>query len=818
MTISSRASTVQDVHSVDQPPGVADALTAAAHRLATGSQTTDLVGTAVMAVAAERAAGTVTAATPASPTVAVGPRSTDSDFLAAAALAVAAGRAEARAGASHAVVAGTPPAVTEVRHVDTSVRDAHADATAAAAAVGRKAAEASVAAVRRACSGAAAAADRVYGNGRHGDAQGGACSVPASASRRAVSDRNSFESTLHNEVDVRMERDRDRAVAPTRPYLPPVPVQLLWSEETTRETLQHLCRERGLPFGVDDSGASLKASLVRCNAQNRKTWGARMMFMESYVRGQAEESRGDVEGFQMAMRHPSGVGVDQPPVSTDAHLPAPPPASHEHLTPTLCSPSPCPTPSPARPSPARPPLFPPVRVGARLAPDDTPPSRSTQSGPASRLTPSHAHAPPSSSFETPATNDAPEEPASPVTSAPFAVSPRTAPMSTELLPSSHHAALMVQSFAAEQAALVNVNVSHFHELRGITKNIATAVNASAQSAAASSTRLDCAMTSVLAGNAEVTEAAAAIKAALPHLFSSSHRPSKRAKSLAGSRARPPASRGGAGGEDGSGGRGGGEGYEGSRGSGVSRAGRRRSAGETDGADKNDGGGLDSYDGDGAGNATNSVLPSAVITRYYDPIVHDMTIPPEMVTDTLDTLPLFTQLSTMLKLCHVTAGRQGLFGSVVVGAMYHDGVKRTKDVRKRGGRAGSINEAKSTRMTNIVKNKVHLYLRQLCWMHSVVPHLIKPPTEASFEAMQSVNIATDEQKALTQALRCIADEYALPSSHPLRDPIKATASVLRKQLQGMSKRPGGGPMASILTSSPFRELLVEAKKNVLARYQ
>jgi len=812
MAISSGASAGQGGHSADPPPGVADALTAAARRVATGSPTTDLVGTAAMAVAAVRAAGTAAAVAPVSATAAIGSTSTDSEFLAAAALAVAAGQADARAGASRTVAVGVPPVVTDLPLLDTSVRDAHAAATAAAAAVGRKAAEASVDAVHRACTGAPAAV-HARGNGGHGGAEGGACSVAASARLRAASDRDSLEATLHNEVDVRMERGRDRAVAPTRPYLPPVPVQLLRSEETTRETLQHLCRERGLPFGVDDSGASLKASLVRCNAHNRTTWGARMMFMANFVRGQAEESRGDVEGFQMAMRHPPGVGVDQPPESTDAGLTVPPSATLEHPTVTLRSPSPCLTPSRARP-----PLCPPARVAARPAPDGTPAADSTQSILASRLSPSHDTAPHALSFETPASPDVPDETGSWVPPAPFAASPRAAPASSELLPSSHHAALMMQSFAAEQAALVNVNVSHFHELRGLMKNIATAVNASSQSAAASSNRLDCAMTSVLAGNAEGKEAAAAIKAALPHLFSSAHRPSKRAKSVSGSREPPRASRGGVSGGDGSGGGGGGGDNGGSRGSGGGGGGGRRSAGENGGADKNDGGGMDRYDGDAAGAATNTVLPPAVVTKYYDPIVHDMTIPPEMVTDTLDTLPLFTQISTMLKLCHVTAGRQGLFGSVVVGAMYHDGVKRTKDVRDRGGQAGSINEAKTTRMTNIVKNKVHLYLRQLCWMHSVVPHLIKPPAEASFDAMQSANVETDEQKSLTRALRCIADEYALPSSHPLRDPIKATASVLRKQLQGMSKRPGGGPMASILNSSPFRELLVEANKNVLARYK
>jgi len=587
MTISSGASAVQDTHSAEPPPRVADALTAAAGRVATGSPTTDLVGTAASAVAAVRAAGAAAAVAPVSASASIGPTSTDTDFLAAAALAVATDRADARAGASRTVAVGVAPTATDGPLLDTSVRDAHAASTAAAAAVCWKAAEASVAAVRRACTGAAAAAVRARRNGGQSGAEGGACSVAASARLRAASDRDSLEAKLHNEVEVRMERDRDRAVAPTRPYLPPVPVQLLRSDETTRETLQHLCRERGLPFGVDDSGASLKASLVRCNAQNRTTWGARMMFMANYVRGQAEESRRDVEGFQLAMLHPPGVCVDRPPELTDAGLPAPPSATPEHPAATPRSPSPYLTPSPARP-----PLCPPPRIGARLAPDSTPTVESTQSGPASRLTPSHDAAPLALSFETPASPDVPDETGSRFPPAPLAVSARAAPVSAELLPSSHHAALMMQSFAAEQAALVNVNVSHFHELRGLSRNIATAVNASSQTAAASSTRLDCAMTSVLAGNAEVKEAAAAIKAAPPHLFSSAHRPSKRAKSIAGGRVRPPAACSGVSGGDGSGRGGGCGGIVGSRCSRGGGGGHRRLAGENEGADKNDGNGLD----------------------------------------------------------------------------------------------------------------------------------------------------------------------------------------------------------------------------------
>jgi len=350
---------------------------------------------------------------------------------------------------------------------------------------------------------------------------------------------------------------------------------------------------------------------------------------------------------------------------------------------------------------------------------------------------------------------------------------------------------MMQSFAAEQAARADMSVSHYDELRGLVINIATAVNASAQSAAASANRLDGAMAKVVSGNVDVTAAAAEIKAAVPHLYGSAHRPSKRAKKLASSCAQAHA---------------------------VGRGlGSPAANGYRDGADTGDG-----CVGGSAAAVTTAPLPGVADTvksTYYHAVVHDMTIPVEMVTDTLDTEPLFDQLDKMLRLCHVTAGHQGLFGSLVVHGMYLSGVKKTEDVRNRGGAAATINAAKTVRMKNIIKNKVHLYLRQMCWMHSVVPHLLKSPQEASFDAMRSAEVGQHEREALALALSGIADEYVLPTNHPLRNPIKATASILRNQLNKMSGRPGTPSLiATLLASSPFRELLVEAEKNVKARYQ
>ena len=303
-----------------------------------------------------------------------------------------------------------------------------------------------------------------------------------------------------------------------------VPLQFLESADTTRSTLKQLCRERGISFGVDDSGASLKASLVRCNAFNRTTWGARMMWMANYVRGEAQEGHGDVESFHKAMIHPQGVGVDQPPVPTQPPFTTPPGPSRPSTTLTTLARAPS-------PSPARPPIFPPT----------TPP---THSGSPSRRSPLPFPAPPLAPITTPPSLDVPVK-----RGTPHAVALPSGPLpagavSGDRMPSSHHAALFFELFSAEQAARLNTSITEFNELRWLVVNIATAVSAGAESAATATTRLDGAMAKVLQGNADVTAAAAAIKGAVPFLRGSVYRPSKWAKAIVGARASVGADGGG----------------------------------------------------------------------------------------------------------------------------------------------------------------------------------------------------------------------------------------------------------------------------------
>jgi len=696
-------SAARDAAGSELDPRVAAALAEAARRVAAPvASAADTAAVAAAAVHAEHTGAVrpplTATATTAATTRSVAPR----EFVAAAAWAVAAGQADAADLSSRrsAQVVGSVAASTARTPTSADARAAAATAAAASAAgaVGRTAALATVAAVRR-------AAGQAAGSGTGGPTAQGAGGEEAPNGDRSRRTRpateGALEATLHTSVDVQMERGQPRAAVPMRPYVLPVPLQLLQSPHTTRETLQELCRERGISFGEDDSGASMKASLVRCNAYNRTTWGARMHWMANYVRGEAQEGRGSMQSFHMAMRHPRGVGVDQSPVGTQPPFTAaaPPPRTTTTSIPAR----------PPSPSPARPPLY----TSSPLPPRGGFPTRRTPS-------PSPCPTPPTLPLATLPSPDVPRVGCAP---APF-TTPRTLPppvasVSGDMLPSSHHAALFMESLSAEQAALVNTCTAQYTDLRGLVVNIATAVAAGAESAATATTRLDGAMTKVVQSNADVTAAAASIKAAVPYLQGSLYRPSKRAKAMGGVHARGRA--------DGRGAVAGGEGAAARNCDAPGAAAAAEATAATSAAAT-------------AAVAATAMRPSASLSsRYYNAVVHEMTIPPEMVTAALDTEPLFNQLSTMLKMCHVTAGHPGLFGSLAVNGLYQDRVKYSIAVRKKGGASADINQAKTVRMTNIIKNKVHLYLRQLYWMHSVVPNLLKLPPKASYDDMKGAKV-------------------------------------------------------------------------------
>jgi len=669
--------------------------------------------------------------------------------MAAAATAAASGRCVSDAAESTLAVAtaAAPPIVPATLAAAAGLAASAARAAAAAPAASEPSSDPASAALA-----AAAAVGRAAGISTS-TAVGTAVAASAARRRRTrpcagrAETVGELEKSLHRTVDTWMERGKPRTTAAA--YMPPVPLHVLQSASTTRETLQQLCTERTIPFGEDDSAQSLKASLGRFNATGTTVWGARMQALAVFVRTKGKHN------FFAAMEHGSDVGVD----GAASEAAAPPCTSARPPVPMRRSSH---SPSPATP-----------RSEARAGGEDPGPPHFPAS-PSSRL-PSPAH---------------PQDPtgrpidSSPIVNRPSPLILPDAPTPAGLLPSSQHAAMMLQSIALEQDERVRglAKSAQVAEVKEMVWKMNKCMQANAKSAAASATRLDGAMAGLVCSSSTLTAAAAAISAGYPRVRAGAEPSSKRARLHAGL-ALPPVGRGGPG----------------------SGAGVVNTVGALGGAV--------------AGGSNPMAPPSAAPMGNLHDLVFSMTIPPEMLSGKMESESLFVMLIKMIKCCHVTAGYAGIFGSIAVNQLYRDGVERATREMKRGRAvAGTINNSKTERMGNIVKNKVRLYLKQLYWLNLVVPGVIKPPSSASFEDVQKAELGTTACRKLTEALRSIADEYALPANHPLREPITAKSFHLRNQINAMSGRPGTpSATADILSASPFRELLAKAEENMRAKY-
>jgi len=214
----------------------------------------------------------------------------------------------------------------------------------------------------------------------------------------------------------------------------------------------------------------------------------------------------------------------------------------------------------------------------------------------------------------------------------------------------------------------------------------------------------------------------------------------------------------------------------------------------------------------------AAAPSGAVASFYCPLVHDWTLPVEMMTKRMDAKPLFLQLTDMLRLCHVSVDHQGLFGSFACNQLYEEGVERTKAAVRDGGKVGVVNSKKTEKMKSIIKNKANRYLKELFWLYSVLPGLFKPPAQATFEHMQSVSIDAGKCVMLTAALIREADALGLPPNHGIRLPTKARSNTLRAVLHARVGRTAQAQTVEhMLSVSPFKELLAEAQKNIRLKY-
>jgi len=195
------------------------------------------------------------------------------------------------------------------------------------------------------------------------------------------------------------------------------------------------------------------------------------------------------------------------------------------------------------------------------------------------------------------------------------------------------------------------------------------------------------------------------------------------------------------------------------------------------------------------------------------------MPSVVLTSTLVLEPLFEQLTELVKMCHVSVGQQGLCGSCTCLKVYEEDVLRTVEVLQDGNAAGVINAEKTEQMRNVVRNKVTLYIKQLHWLQSLLPTVIKTPEKATSENLRSFVLSQTERAMLTETRIEGADMVRWPSNHPIRTPSKARINTLRTLLGAMVRHvPAVVTITDIiLNTTHFDRLLAKATQNVRKKY-
>lgn len=213
--------------------------------------------------------------------------------------------------------------------------------------------------------------------------------------------------------------------------------------------------------------------------------------------------------------------------------------------------------------------------------------------------------------------------------------------------------------------------------------------------------------------------------------------------------------------------------------------------------------------------------SAVATAtkdYHSPLVHDWSMPPEMLTAVFASQSLLMQLTAMVRMCHVSVDHPGLLGSYACLRMYEEGFVETDKVERDGGKSGTINNAKTEKMRNVVQNKADLWIRQIYWLHGVLPAVLNLPEHATYENMQAVKLSEADCTLLMKKIMDGADVAGWPASYAVRSRTKARVSSLRKLLSAMAARVKVESNVSVILSThPFDELLDAATRNVREKY-
>ena len=580
----------------------------------------------------------------------------------------------------------------------------------------------------------------------------------ATASRRVTHGVGALEADLHSGVDAWTGDDASPVQGSTgapAAYLPAVPMQLLRNDTTDRATLSALCAERTIPAGADESLQSLKTSLLRFNASSSTVKGARMLATMAFVRGEAQVGRGALADYQAAVAHPVGVGVDGAPALLAAD------ARRRQAAPIALLGDAAALNKTAAPPQLAPPTLcsPTSQRGADTSPSPAPPIAT------GNREARHATAP---------ARDTPSLPIAATASDGATTLHPSAPhrRSSSLL----HASRLVHAMLEEEAERNDAmaTAAGLADVKSLLHKVFDRVTSHANSQAAANLRTDTALGTVLQTQSVLVAASgsASVRRPVSRGAGSEHaaRHTKKAKvAAAGRETSPELTSGGA----------------------VATA-------------------------VAAANATDAAQAGET---YTYPLVHDWGMPIEMMTGKFDTEPLFLQLANLVKLCHVSVGHPGIFGSYACAQLYEQGLVRSVEVVSNGGAAAAVNATKTERVRAIIKNKAKKYIVVLGWLHGLCPGVFKRPAESTYENMRSHTFALNDA-VLLEAVKRDADDLGWSADHSIRVPSAARLNQLHNLVQSKGKRGGGGrhtTPAGVLDSSPFKELLAAARKNVEAKY-
>jgi len=132
----------------------------------------------------------------------------------------------------------------------------------------------------------------------------------------------------------------------------------------------------------------------------------------------------------------------------------------------------------------------------------------------------------------------------------------------------------------------------------------------------------------------------------------------------------------------------------------------------------------------------------------------------------------------------------------------------------------LNSAKRTEINNVVTNNGDVYMRQLSWLHGVVPRIMETPAaEATAEKTSTIKFTDDERKAIDEAVTAAAILAKVDIEDRIYWPKTARTSGLRDVLCTLAvDHDLPSNVGQMLQSPPFEERMKEAKARIYGPYE